>query len=40
MTALVTKIVNRSLNVHHLLTHEDHVVMNIVELLVEATLNT
>jgi hypothetical protein len=40
MTAPVTKIVNRSLNVRHLLTHEDHVVVDVVELLIEATLNT
>ena len=40
MTAPVTKIVNRSLNVRHLLTHEDHVVVDIIKLVVEATLNT
>ena len=40
MTAPVAKIVNRSLNVRHLLTHEDHVVVDVVELFIEATLNT
>ena len=40
MTASVTKIVNRSLNVRHLLTHEDHVVVDIIKLVVEAILNT
>ena len=40
MTAPVAKIVNRSLNVRHLLTHEDHVVVDIIKLVVEATLNT
>ena len=40
MTASVTKIVNRSLNVRHLLTHEGHVVVDIIELVVEALLNT
>ena len=40
MTAPVTKIVNRSLNVRHLLTHEDHVVVDIIKLVVEAILNT
>ena len=39
MTAPVAKIVNRSLNVRHLLTHEDHVVVDIIKLVVEATLN-
>ena len=40
MTAPVTKIVNRSLNVRHLLTHEDQVVVNVIEVLIESTLNT
>ena len=40
MTAPVTKIVNRSLNVRHLLTHEHHVVVDIIKLVVKATLNT
>ena len=34
------KIGNRSLNVRHLLTHEDHVVVDIIKLVVEAILNT
>ena len=40
MSASVAKIGNRSLNVCHLLTHEDHVVVDVVELLIEATLDT
>ena len=40
MSTAVAKIVNGSLNVRHLLTHEDHVVVDIIELVVEALLNT
>ena len=40
MSTPVAKIVNGSLNVRHLLTHEDHVVVDIIELVVEALLNT
>ena len=40
MTSLIAKIGDRSLDVRHLLTHEDHVVVDVVELLIEATLNT
>lgn len=38
--APVAKIVNRSLNVRHLLTHEDHVVVDVIELVIETILNT
>ena len=40
MAAPVAKIVDRSLDVRHLLTYVDHVVVDVVELLIEATLNT
>ena len=39
MSTPVAKIVNGSLNVRHLLTHEDHVVVDIIKLVVEAILN-
>ena len=40
MTAPVAKIGNICLNARHLLSHEHHVVVDVIKLLVEAMLNT